>query len=72
MDTLPRPDWCKERRIALAALLEIHDSEPGDVVTGSGSDVVTAEMVRIRILNHDWVTYHDHSEFVNEYKRLTQ
>lgn len=71
-DDLPRPDWPIERRIALAALLEIRDTEPDKFACGDESDGVTAETARMRILNNDWQKYDDHEEFLKEFDRQCQ
>jgi|GEM_PF-2391907 len=67
---LPRPDWPIDRRIAIAALLEISTAEPDELACGDESDGVTAETARMRILNNDWQKYDDHEEFLKEFDRL--
>jgi hypothetical protein len=71
-DDLPRPDWPIDRRIAMAALLEISTAEPDELACGDESDGVTAETARMRILNNDWQKYDDHEEFLKEFDRLCQ
>lgn len=72
MNSFPRPDWPIDRRIAMAALLEISTAEPDELACGDESDGVTAEMARMRILNNDWQKYDDHEEFLKEFDRLCQ
>ena len=72
MNSLPRPDWPIDRRIAMAALLEISTAEPDELACGDEADGVTAETARMRILNNDWQKYDDHEEFLKESDRLCQ
>jgi hypothetical protein len=66
---LPRPDWPMARRIALEALIAIDDLDSSEIATGDDGDGVTADVVRMRLLNDDWSKYDDHDEFLAELQR---